>query len=130
MRSIWPWTPPLGELQRPLLGILEAEGGLGVGRREGRRRGGLVGEEGKNQPLDSTERSGGVRDLPGQPLLAHLRDQLPRRLPPLAKRLRRWAPARRWRVLVERLEDLVSNRPAGQRLGLGPDPAAASARAG
>ena len=52
-----------GERQRPLLGVLEAEGGLGMGGGEGGRRGGLVGEEGQDQALDATERSGGVREL-------------------------------------------------------------------
>ena len=42
-------------------------------------------------------------------------------LPPLAEGLRRRAPTRRRRVLVKRLQDLVSDRPADQRLGLGSD---------
>ena len=62
----------LGELQRALLGILEAEGRLGVGRHERRCGGSLIGEEGQDQPFDPPQRSRSVGDLRRQALRANL----------------------------------------------------------
>ena len=101
---------------------------LGVGRaRTAVGGGGLVGQEGQDQPLDAAERGGGVGDLRRQPLRSHLGDQLAGAVRQ-ASRDRRGTGLGAGRVLVEGLENLVGDRAAGQGLVLGPDPLRAAAR--
>src|SRR4029450_3600682 len=97
---------PAGQLQRSLLGLVEAEGGLGVGGRKGGGRDGLVGEERQDQALDPTERGSGGAPLAGQALGPDLRDQLAGPAVPDIEGLRRWAPLGPGRLVIEGLKDL------------------------
>src|SRR5262249_32808467 len=81
--------PSAREGERPLLRVLEAEGGLHMGRGECDGGPRLVGQEGEHEALDPAERGGGVRELAGQLAGALLGDQLARGPAPLAQRLGR-----------------------------------------